>query len=113
MSSNITINIKGRDWKFVVIADKTFDKKFNAIPGDDDGCAITLNDDKTVFIKKSSIHLPVIRHEIMHILVFSSLVESSSLTALQMEELCCEIVGEHGQELNLWAEKVMNFFTRS
>lgn len=111
MSNHISINIKGREWKFIVIADKTFDKRYN--PEHDGGCAITISADKSVFIKKSSIHMPVIRHEIMHILVFSSLIESSSLTALQIEEMCCEIVGEHGPEIQLWAETVMNFFTRS
>lgn len=111
MSSSIAINIKGREWKFIVVTDKTFDKRYN--PDGDAGCAITIPEDKIVFIKKSFIHLTVIRHEIMHILVFSSLVESSSLTALQVEELCCEIIGEHGPEIQLWAETVMNFFTRS
>ena len=63
-------------------------------------------------LKKSRFTLPTIRHEIFHILVFSSLIESSSLTKDQMEELGAEITAEHSPEIVLWAEQVMNFYTQ-
>jgi hypothetical protein len=102
---SITLQIKGRDWTFQVLTDKVYTKKFG-----DDSMAMTVEKEKKVYFNKTDFNLPTIRHELLHVLVYSSLVESSELTSIQMEELCAEIVGEHGLELIVWSEKILNFF---
>lgn len=107
---NITLNIKGRNWHFIVLTDKMFDKKFTSSE-DDETHAVTEPKENTVYFKKSLLTIPTIRHELFHVLIYSSLIESSSLDRLQMEELGAEIMGEHASEVVLWAETVMNFYT--
>lgn len=111
--THLTLNIKGKNWHFITIADKSFDKKFPNEEGEEgETAAVTKSDENTVYIRKTKVTIPVIRHEIFHVIVFSSLIESSSLTKDQMEELSAEIVGEHASEIVLWAEQVMNFYTQ-
>jgi hypothetical protein len=101
----LTLNIKGRDWVFQVLPEKAYVKKFN-----DDSMAITIEKEKSVYFNKPDFNLVTIRHELLHVLVFSSLVESSELSSEQMEELCAEITGEHGLEIIVWSEKILNHF---
>jgi hypothetical protein len=108
----ITLNIKGRNWHFVLLGDRVFDKRFPCEEENEETQAITVPDENSIYLKKSRFTLPTIRHEIFHILVFSSLIESSSLDRDQMEELGAEITAEHSPEIVLWAEQVMNFYTQ-
>lgn len=108
----ITLTIKGKFWHFILLSDKVFDKRFPCEEENEETEAITIADEHTIYLKKSRFTLPTIRHEIFHILVFSSLIESSSLTKDQMEELGAEITAEHSPEIVLWAEQVMNFYTQ-
>ena len=111
LNQHISLNIKGRDWYFILLSDKVFDKRFPPEQDGDETCAVAEPKESAVYLKKSLLTIPTIRHEIFHILVFSSLIESSSLDRLQMEELGAEIMGEHALEVCIWAEKVMNFYT--
>lgn len=112
-NTHLTLNIKGRNWHFILYTDKQYDKKFKEDDSDDEDCATTDPAENTVYFRRSKFNLPTIRHELMHVVVFSSLVESSDLSRTQMEDLCCEIVGEHGLEICNWAEEIMNFYTKS
>jgi hypothetical protein len=48
----------------------------------------------------------------MHAYVMCCSINSSSLTADQMEEVCAEIFGEHGAEMYLMVDQILNFFLR-
>jgi len=109
---SITLNIKGTDWKFVSLTAKQFEKENP--PDNDDyidhACAD--NEKHTVFFKKEMISAHTIRHELQHVLVFESLIESSDLNAHQMEDLCCEIVGKHNREIEAWTIQILEAFAR-
>lgn len=106
--SDITINIKGRDWKFVLMPDKRFDKIHNS--NDDGNVAMTCPTIYEVHFRKSDWDPATIRHEILHVLFNMSLVGSAELTATQVQETCAEIVGQHSIEIVLWSDRITEKF---
>lgn len=101
----VIVNIKGKDWKYKLLSDKTYDK----LHGDTSN-GITLPDECEVHIRKSTMNSNILRHESFHVFYFSSLVETADLTALQTEEIACEIFGEHGPEMMSICDYVLNKF---
>ena len=106
--TSITLNIKGRDWKFSLCSDKVFNKIYN--PDDEGNAAMTIQGTKEVHFRKSDWSGIAIKHEIGHILHFSTLSSSSELTADQTVEIMCELIGEHAEEIVLWASQVTERF---
>lgn len=106
----VILPIKGSKWTFKLVNDKLYDKTHLNIDGDEDSSAITLPVQREVHFRKSDITLSIIRHELLHVLVNSSLIGSSALSCHQMEELCAEIIGEHCSDLILWSDLIMNNF---
>jgi hypothetical protein len=49
---------------------------------------------------------------VFHAYIASSSTNSSSLTMDQMEELAAELFGEHGVEMMLQVDQILNFFLR-
>lgn len=101
----VIVNIKGKDWKYILLSDRAYDK----LHGDTSN-GITLPEECEVHVRKSALNTNILRHETSHIFHFSSLVETASLTALQTEEIMCEIFGEHGHEILGIADFVLNRF---
>lgn len=106
--ADITIPIKGRDWKFVLMPDKRFDKLHNA--NDDGNVAMTCPTIYEVHFRKSDWDPATIRHEMLHVLYNMSLVGSAELTAMQVQETCAEIVGQHAIEIVLWSDRITEKF---
>jgi len=107
--STISLNIKGRDWRFVLIADKRYDKLHNINP-DDSSAAITLPTTYEVHFRKSDWDIVTIRHELLHVLYNMSLVSSTSMTPEDVQELCAEIVGHHSSEIIVWSDRIAERF---
>lgn len=106
--STVTINVKGRDWKFVLMPDKRFDKLYNAEGGSN--AAMTVPSIYEVHFAKSCWDVVTIRHELLHVLFSMSLTGSTGLTPDQVEELCAEIVAHHSIEIILWADQITEKF---
>ncbi len=110
--SDVTIDIKGRPWKFVLLPDKRYDKLHNTDP-DDMSAAITLPTIYEVHFRKSDWDIVTIRHEILHVLYNASLVSSANLSTHDVQEICAEIVGQHASEIVVWSDRVaQRFFGR-
>jgi hypothetical protein len=105
----ISIPIKGRSWKFILMADRRFDKIHN-IKEDDSNVAMTVPGTYEVHFRKSDWNISTIRHEILHVLYSASLVGSTDLSVSDVQEICAEIVGEHGLEICLWADQIAERF---
>ena len=106
--STITLNIKGRDWKFSLFSDKKFDKLHN--PDGVESIAMTLAGSYEVHFRKSNWDVVTIRHELLHVLVSMSLVSSADLSSSDVEELCAEIVGHHSTEIIHWSDRITECF---
>lgn len=107
--SSITLQIKGRDWKFALLPDRRYDKLYNSAEGDH-SAAITLPTVYEVHFRKSDWDIVTIRHELLHVLYNMSLVSSTSLTPDDVQELCAEIVGHHCSEIILWSDRIAERF---
>lgn len=99
--------IKGHEWTFHGQTNSAYIRKHGS-----DSHAITYTKDRDIFFNLSSIAPDYVRHEVLHAYVASSSTNSSNLTADQIEELCCEIYGEHGPEMDLLVDKILNHFLR-
>jgi hypothetical protein len=108
----ITLNIKGRNWTFVLMADKAFDKLHNSneLEEHNNNVAMTVPATYEVHFRKSSWCLKDIRHEIGHMLYSMSLVNSANHKPDQVEETFCEIIGEHCSEIIFWSDLIADRF---
>lgn len=108
----LALNIKGKNWSFILLHDRSFDKLHNSNPDEGDASAITLSSTHEVHFRKSDLEPSVVAHELLHVLVNASLVGSADLSPAQVEELCAEIVGEHYAEIASWTNQILSRFMR-
>lgn len=99
--------IKGIEWKFYAQSPATYNRRHGK-----DSHAITYTKDREIFFNISSLAPDYVRHEIFHAYVASCSTNSADLNIDQMEELCAELYGEHGPEMDLLADQILNFFLR-
>jgi hypothetical protein len=107
--SEVTIEIKGRPWRFILLPDKRYDKLHNPDP-DDISAAITLPTTYEVHFRKSDWDIVTIRHELLHVLYNMSLVSSTNLSTEDVQELCAEIVAHHCSEIIVWSDRIAERF---
>jgi hypothetical protein len=108
---SLTLPIKGRDWQFVLLPDKTFDKLHNADGGGRAG--VTMPNQYIVHFRKSDWCMVDIRHELGHVLKHMTHTGSVELSVDDMEELMCEIMASNYNEIGLWADRIAErFFNR-
>ena len=103
------VSIRGTTWKFRIISDDLFDKRHgenHEVDPNNLSAAITSRHEKLVDFRPDEVTIINIRHELMHCYVFTCLIEDSDLNKDQMEEICCNIIGEHGEELSKIANKI-------
>ena len=99
--------IKGIDWKFHSQTNSAYVRKH----GSDSG-AITYTNDREVFFNLSHFSPGIVRHEVFHCYVASSGTNSAGLNPGQMEELCADIYENHGPEMDLLVDKLLEFLLR-
>lgn len=107
--ASLTLNIKGRDWTFKLLANKAFDKIHNESENDSN-VAMTIPSSYEVHFRKSDWNNATIRHELLHVLFNMSLVGSTDIKPIDVQEICAEIVGEHSPEIILWADRIAEKF---
>ena len=99
--------IKGIEWKFYAQSPTTYSRRHGK-----DSHAITYTKDREIFFNINTLAPDYVRHEIFHAYVASSSVNSAGLSNDQMEEICAELYGEHGPEMDLLTDQLLNFFLR-
>lgn len=101
-------NVKGREWHFKLLADKTFDKIHNL--EDEGNTGMTISSKYEVHFKKSEWDMVAIRHELGHVYFHMSGTVTADLTPLQVEETMCEIIGHNGPEIVMIADSISECF---
>lgn len=102
-----TANVKGISWDFHLQSAAAYRRSH----GKDSG-AISYLGDKDVYFDSSQLSPGVVRHEMLHVFIASSGINSASLDTSQMEELCCETYETHGPEMDLLVDKILEHFLR-
>ncbi len=110
--ASITLPLKGKNWTFRLFTDRAFDKMHNSSvdPDENDNAGMTVFSQYEVHFPKTEWDIVDIRHEILHIYKFMSHTGSATLDAGQTEELLCEIFGNHGLEMCMYADQVAERF---
>lgn len=106
--ASIVLKIKGRNWTFLLLTDRAFNKLHN--PEGESNAAMTLFTKYEVHFAKTDWSLVDIRHELGHCYYAMSQVGSSELTPSQVEETMCSIFGAHGPEMSLIADRIAECF---
>lgn len=110
-TNSIVLEIKGRQWTFVLMTDKAFDKLHN--PNGESNTAMTMTNQYRTDFRKSDWSLIDIIHELGHIIYSLSPTRSAALSTDDVEEVMCDIYStdyfDIGRFAGLIAEK---FFGR-
>lgn len=104
---HFTAQIKGMEWKFYSQSLTAYEKAHGK-----DSDAVTYTHDMEVFFSKPRLLPGIVRHELFHVYIASSGINSAGLNTEQMEELCAELFEVHGLEMILLADKIIDFFMR-
>lgn len=99
--------IKDVNWTFYIQTTRQYIKDHG-----DDSDAITYPHDKECYFNKARFLPSAIRHEMIHIYVASSSVSSSNQDAEQREETIAEIYEQHGPEMQVLEDEILDFFMR-
>lgn len=102
-----TASIKGITWDFHLQSSAAYRRAH----GKDSG-AISYLGDKDVYFDSSQLSPGVVRHEVFHVYVASSGINSAGLTADQMEEVAAETYESFGPEMDLLVDKILEHFLR-
>ena len=99
--------IKGYEWTFYAQSNATYIRNHGS-----DSHAITYTHDREIYLNIGSLAPDFVRHEVFHAYVASCSTNSSSLDKDQMEELCAEVYGDHGPEMDMLVDKIINYYLR-
>jgi hypothetical protein len=100
-------SIKGITWEFHLQSNASY-VRYN---GKDSG-AITYLGDKDVYFNQSQLTPGIVRHEVFHVFISSSGINSTTLSACNMEEICCEIYESFGPEMDLVVDRILEHFLK-
>ena len=109
MAKSFSIIIKGTPWDVELMSEKTFLKKY---PEFADAGAICRDEDNKLVFMPEHLSTGVVRHEVLHALVFTHEEYKEDLTPLETEELCCKIAQK---EYPLWmqlTEQIVDAFLK-
>lgn len=108
---SINLSIKGRDWTFSLLPDRSFDKLYNSDESKETiTTAMTLVGQYEVHFRKSSWTLVDIRHELGHVLYSMDHNNAAGLTPGQVEETMCEIVARNYADIGMWTDRIAEKF---
>ena len=105
--NSFKLKIKGIDWTVYLQSDSAYSRSHGT-----DSSAIMSPEDNEIFFKKSKIRPYLVRHELFHAYISSCNTNSSNLTPDQIEELCVEVYGDHGPEMALQCDQILNFLLK-
>lgn len=106
--TSIVIIVKGREWTFNLLTDKTYDKLHNS-EGTHSTAMTLVNQYRTDF-RKSDWCLVDIIHELGHVIYSLSPTRSANLTTNDVEEVMCDIYSSDYFEIGLIASRISEKF---
>jgi hypothetical protein len=99
--------IMGKEWIIHGQSHASYARKHGS-----DSAGITYPDDYELYFDLSRIRPYFVRHEVLHAFVSSSPHHAANLTAGQMEELIAQLYGEHGPEMHILVDKILNYYLK-
>ena len=108
--SSIILSIRGREWTFMLLSDKQYDKLHNPDADLEITTAMTVPDQYEVHFRKSDLMFRDIKHELGHVFKHMTGTKSAELTVENVEELFCEIIADYSLEINVLAERIQERF---
>lgn len=103
MSKPKLIKIKGAVWKVYFLTPTAYLKKFK-----DEGPAHVAGESRSFYFVKNEINLGIVRHELLHAIIYESHIESAELEAKQIEELCCSVIQYNWHDIAEMAEEIID-----
>lgn len=99
--------VKGIEWVFHIQTRAGYVRSHGK-----DSAGITYPGDKDVWFNWDWFSPEYVRHEVMHVFVASTSTSSMVKSADDAEELCSQLYGEHGPEMDLLVDKILEHFLR-
>lgn len=75
-----------------------------------DSMAICLKHHRKIVLTEKYVDIHTIRHELVHAYVASCCVESMHIKGDDMEELLCEVLSYHLEDIGKYSRKIFNTF---
>lgn len=100
------INLLHKKWRIVVRSDKVHNEKFP------DTHAVAVLDDRKIYIRKSSVTLETVAHELVHALTYELSFTELQLSDDQVEDFFCEMFAKYGQILLQIANSVVKHYKK-
>jgi hypothetical protein len=90
----ITLKIRGQEWTVKLYTTEGFYKQYEEAVA-----AVTIPNAKEIIFNDDDLSLATVIHELTHAYFAASHVVSANLSADQVEEVMCELIGELGPEI--------------
>lgn len=87
------IKVLGKTWLVIVRSEKWLQKKYP------DCHAIALLNDRKIIVRRTSLNVPTIAHEITHAWLAEMSYYELELDDDQVEEFFCELVGKYSEQI--------------
>lgn len=109
--SKITFNVFGEKWTAFLHEPDDYEDRFG-----EDSEAITVTDKikkfREVHFNSEDLSEVVVRHEVFHIYMTHQYITSAHLKTDQMEEVCAEMFGFQGKDMEKLSNKLYKYFKR-
>lgn len=100
------INLLHKKWRVVVRSDKVHEERFPQTH------AVAVLEDRKIYIRKSSLNMETITHELVHALTYELSFTELQLDDDQVEEFFCELFAKYGRNLLQIADSVVKAYKK-
>lgn len=103
----MVVKVLNKKWKIIVRSDKVHNEQHP------NSHAVAVLEDRRIFVRRSSLDVETIRHEIVHAYTHElSLVEIGLDTEEQFEEFFAELFAKYGEIIVKDARRVVTYFKK-
>ena len=100
------INLLHKKWRVVVRSDKVHEERFPQTH------AVAVLEDRKIYIRRSSLNMETITHELVHALTYELSFTELQLDDDQVEEFFCELFAKYGRNLLQIADSVVKTYKK-
>lgn len=100
------VNLLHKKWRIYVRSDKVHESKFPETH------AVAILEDRKIYIRKSSLNMETVTHELVHALVHELSFTELQLDDDQVEEFFCELFAKYGRNLIQIADSVLKHYKK-
>lgn len=101
-----TVNLLGKNWRVIVRSDRVHKKQFKKCH------AITICHEHTIYIRKSSLDITTLTHEIVHAYEWALSFYELDLTKEQIQEWYCELIAKYGEQIHKDSRRIFDLVNK-